>query len=1072
MAFEIPSHLRKAVSTSDLDAEASLTPPASVHLDRLLAPLINEPWDSLSAKQVATHLDVVRMDIQSTQKSIHSLVTERYTQVSSLINGSVKVNKSSAILNEKLEKLEYDVDGDETSSLIPHLLETIKTHAHIQHDLSHESHHLRFLQLLSTYKTTFSQLLSTPGPSLPRSVAICLECSKLLRREEWTWTDSRGVRRMESLRQDLEERLRVIKDRVSEQLGRIFEGTFGLDWDAVGGIGVIRVQENDQVSFQELIDSLHTLATLPTLLNTLAHRILNQIFIPLLQTPAFISPSSVSKINSLHRAFSSSYSTDSKLAIFRFMVTNDRAGSIAHSNSWTECSSAQPILQSMIGFLSTAFPSFPYSSKDTSPDTTRNISELLAPLLFPLVERHHLQPCLSLIESPLDLPAFIQICDDFTRWEAETTGGSSTELATFKSDVGIRWAKLKRAKLLEDVRAVLVQPKGRPSEGGWSGWTWEKEVWVDEHQVLGKEKGSADKPETHLLGMDHLSSAATMTSAESVFPEPTVSLPSDIAPAGDGDDGWGFDEDDQPPAVKTSVVSSVESSAFSTVEVTSPVAEEEDDDGWGFGETTPPPAPAAVLAPSTEENDDEEDAWGFNSDTERSHQESSVPSFTKKTSTAVPRQAKRLERVQAKFSGSNLGEIGRSLSAGSTTSSAHRRVSFGSGSGSTADVSEGAEQDLVSRPRGRGGMKLGRKVSGTVIGSNSRQPSVSSSAMDVSDQADFSEPSPAPMRNEISMDGQESAHPEGPRLIKERYVVSERMKELVRFVEKLVRMAEELSSVETKSLSISSSSSETLMRSISDVLSLYRAIIPVAHTSLIESSPGLGMQAVNDTEYLASMIEHLPLGRGEAGKDDLVKVLRMSGQRWLDVIIDRQRTALNTILDGAGRFTDISLENRATQSDRAISLIIDRMTELSTVWKPLVPLDRAFVVLGILLNEVLDRILREIIGLDDITTKESERLNALCKSLHPLESIFCSYSDEGTGGSPSAVVSYVPKWLKFCYLSEILEASLADITYLFETGGLVDFEKAELVSLLRALFSDTSLRAKTIDLVLGDLAGK
>ena len=37
------------------------------------------------------------------------------------------------------------------------------------------------------------------------------------------------------------------------------------------------------------------------------------------------------------------------------------------------------------------------------------------------------------------------------------------------------------------------------------------------------------------------------------------------------------------------------------------------------------------------------------------------------------------------------------------------------------------------------------------------------------------------------------------------------------------------------------------------------------------------------------------------------------------------------------------------------------------------------------------------------------------------------------------VVAYVPSWLKFSYPSEVLAASMVDITYLFEEGALVDF---------------------------------
>lgn len=43
---------------------------------------------------------------------------------------------------------------------------------------------------------------------------------------------------------------------------------------------------------------------------------------------------------------------------------------------------------------------------------------------------------------------------------------------------------------------------------------------------------------------------------------------------------------------------------------------------------------------------------------------------------------------------------------------------------------------------------------------------------------------------------------------------------------------------------------------------------------------------------------------------------------------------------------------------------------------------------------------------------------------------------------------------------------MADITYLFEEGTLVDFEVDELVRLVRALFADTTLRTNTITKIL------
>jgi centromere/kinetochore protein ZW10 len=40
---------------------------------------------------------------------------------------------------------------------------------------------------------------------------------------------------------------------------------------------------------------------------------------------------------------------------------------------------------------------------------------------------------------------------------------------------------------------------------------------------------------------------------------------------------------------------------------------------------------------------------------------------------------------------------------------------------------------------------------------------------------------------------------------------------------------------------------------------------------------------------------------------------------------------------------------------------------------------------------------------------------------------------------------------------------MVDLSYLFDSGALVDFEVDELVRLVRALFADTALRTNTIN---------
>ena len=67
------------------------------------------------------------------------------------------------------------------------------------------------------------------------------------------------------------------------------------------------------------------------------------------------------------------------------------------------------------------------------------------------------------------------------------------------------------------------------------------------------------------------------------------------------------------------------------------------------------------------------------------------------------------------------------------------------------------------------------------------------------------------------------------------------------------------------------------------------------------------------------------------------------------------------------------------------------------------------------MDTALSRILADVLALEDITEAESHRLCELCHIMNSLEGLFVEDPDE-----PSFVVSYVPSWLKFSYLSELL----------------------------------------------------
>ncbi|KAG6826996.1 hypothetical protein H0H93_015941 [Arthromyces matolae] len=95
-----------------------------------------------------------------------------------------------------------------------------------------------------------------------------------------------------------------------------------------------------------------------------------------------------------------------------------------------------------------------------------------------------------------------------------------------------------------------------------------------------------------------------------------------------------------------------------------------------------------------------------------------------------------------------------------------------------------------------------------------------------------------------------------------------------------------------------------------------------------------------------------------------------------------------------------------------------------------------YAAIGLIVEGVLNRTISDILALPDIPEVESHRLCELCHIFNALEGLFVEDASQ--------------------------EASMADITYLFEEGALVDFHVDELVRLVRALFADTQLRTNTI----------
>lgn len=155
--------------------------------------------------------------------------------------------------------------------------------------------------------------------------------------------------------------------------------------------------------------------------------------------------------------------------------------------------------------------------------------------------------------------------------------------------------------------------------------------------------------------------------------------------------------------------------------------------------------------------------------------------------------------------------------------------------------------------------------------------------------------------------------------------------------------------------SLSSPPSSILQKTIPDIFSLFRALLPVAHQSTLSANPALAMQAVNDCEWLAEQVKTL-LG----AEDGTAECLRGTGTKWFDeelvrpsfppppptsslreltdaistpLMQARRQTAAHAILDGAYRFVDVGDEQRGSDCESAVVDVLARIEELSSAWK-------------------------------------------------------------------------------------------------------------------------------------------
>ncbi|KAL5342609.1 hypothetical protein BJX70DRAFT_386099 [Aspergillus crustosus] len=222
------------------------------------------------------------------------------------------------------------------------------------------------------------------------------------------------------------------------------------------------------------------------------------------------------------------------------------------------------------------------------------------------------------------------------------------------------------------------------------------------------------------------------------------------------------------------------------------------------------------------------------------------------------------------------------------------------------------------------------------------------------------------------------------------------------------------------------------------------------------------MYLYNDSLYLADRVRQVANDNQLSKLHADVEALEKFGKLAYSKEMQTQRTIITDLLDGAQGFSQCSEQPFVGECENAVSTTVDRVRDVYKEWQPILSRSALLQAVGSLLSTVTDKIIIDIEDLGDISEPQSQRLVSFCNRLTKLENLFLPENSEESEPVPMTAV-YVRNWLKFQYLINILESSLADIKFLWVEGELsLEFSADEVIDLIEALFAESDYRRKAI----------
>jgi protein transport protein DSL1/ZW10 len=296
----------------------------------------------------------------------------------------------------------------------------------------------------------------------------------------------------------------------------------------------------------------------------------------------------------------------------------------------------------------------------------------------------------------------------------------------------------------------------------------------------------------------------------------------------------------------------------------------------------------------------------------------------------------------------------------------------------------------------------------------------------------------------------------------ERYTITYVPDHVLEIIGKDLRDADEVKESPYSSLS-GANPSAGLQAIPSHTLAMFRAM---ATTYYSRTLPSGNMHLYNDASYIVQKLREASLSTSTNSLEEDCQIMDRFTRAAYAREMELQRTILGDILDGSQGFQSCTQQPYAMQCETAVSSAVDRVRTMHAEWHSILSHSALLQSIGSLVSTITDKITRDILDMEDISEHESQRLTSFCNQVSTLDDLFLAEkpadADKAHEAVPQTLI-YVPLWLRFQYLANILESSLVDIKYLWKESELrMEFTADEVVDLIRALFAETRQRRDAI----------